>query len=184
MKLAIISDPHGDIEKVKGMQLKDVEAIIINGDLGMCTLARKQKFSNLDRIARGLPERLCSLREKEEAFLESYETAISLIKYVGSIAQTYTIYGNVENIHSKEKTEEISREIGKKLPLLEEELYKAGCTVFNNQILELRSKRIGGLEYFTDTPENEEKAKEILERFGKVDILITHQPPHNSLDAL
>ena len=100
MKIAIIGDPHGDIQKVKEMQLEGTGAIILNGDLGKCDIARKQKFSNLDRIAKGLPEVVYSTKEREEAFLESYETAISLSKYLCSIAPTYTIYGNVENIHS------------------------------------------------------------------------------------
>ncbi|MBM3230308.1 hypothetical protein FJZ22_01475 [Candidatus Pacearchaeota archaeon] len=184
MKIAVIGDPHGEIERVREMQLKDIKAIIINGDLGKCDIARKQKFSNLERTAKGLPERIYSAEERERAFLESYETALSLSRYLASIAQTYTIYGNVENVHSKEKTEELSSEIGKRLPLLEEGLYKEGCKVFNNEILEVAGKKIGGLEYFTDTLENEKRAQKILERMERVDLLITHQPPYGSLDKL
>ena len=74
--------------------------------------------------------------------------------------------------------------------------------VINNRIANFNGLRIGGLDYFIDTswvrevkPSNykermteakidSDKARNILKRFGNIDILVCHQPPYGILDKV
>ncbi len=74
--------------------------------------------------------------------------------------------------------------------------------VINNRIANFEGLRIGGLEYFVDTSwirefkpsdfrdkmqaakKESDKAKRVLKGFGKVDILLCHQPPYGVLDRV
>jgi predicted phosphodiesterase len=40
MKVLVIGDPHGNIEKIKTIPLKRVDLIILTGDLGKADLMR------------------------------------------------------------------------------------------------------------------------------------------------
>ncbi|MEK6927417.1 MAG: metallophosphoesterase [Nanoarchaeota archaeon] len=184
MKIMYIGDPHGDLEKVREIPLTGIDAIVLNGDLGKADIARKQKLTNISRTKQGLPEINYTPGERKEAFMESYNTGIELVKYLSKFAPVYTIYGNVENINSRELTDKLSQETGCKLPFLEEELNRLGVKTFNDKIIQLDKLRIGGIEYFTDTKENEVKAQEMLKEFGKLDLLVCHQPPYGVLDKL
>ena len=44
MKILVIGDPHGDLKKIKKIPINDVGSILVVGDLGKATLARKRAF--------------------------------------------------------------------------------------------------------------------------------------------
>ena len=199
MKVLIIGDPHGS-DKVKKIPVKDINLILVPGDLGKADIARGIAFEDLRRRQQGLPEKEHSLIKKKRAFMESYNTSFDVIKYLAKFAPVYTIFGNVES--SNDDTRRKSKELGVKLPFLANDLNALdNVRVINNRITNFNGIRIGGLGYFTDTgwvrdfdPTNKrrmrrakretEKAKRILNRFGNVDILLCHQPPYGILDEV
>lgn len=201
MKICVIGDPHGNLEKIKKINLKQVDLILLTGDLGSANLMREMHFDNIKRIKKGLPKLEYSKNQRKKAYMEAYNSTIKIIKYLSKFAPTYTIYGNVE--YSTKETRKLSKELNMELPILSKKLNKMNnVRIINNKIANFKGIRIGGLEYFTDVnwvkefkPSNFKenllqakketiKAKKILKWFNKVDILITHQPPYKILDKV
>lgn len=200
MKILIIGDPHGS-DKARKVPLKGLDLILITGDLGKADLMRKMAFENINRKKQGLPEKEYTPKQEQRAFMQAYNSTMKLVKHYSRFAPVYTIFGNVESSNSA--TRKLSKEIGIKLPLLADDLNALdNVRVINNRITKFKGLRIGGLQYFIDTswvrefkPEDyrdalknakkqTEKAKKVLNRFGKVDILVCHQPPYGVLDRV
>ena len=119
---------------------------------------------------------------------------MKVMRYLSSIAPTLTIFGNVE--YHNDYAREQSKELGKKLPFLYDDINKLrNASVINNKVRNINGVRIGGLVYFVDTSwvmefkpsdykdrlkdakEQTNKAKRILKEFRNLDILVCHQPP-------
>jgi Icc-related predicted phosphoesterase len=201
MKICVIGDPHGNLVKIKQIPLTDVDLILLTGDLGSASLMRKMTFENIERRKQGLEEIKYTSAQKKEAFLEAYESSIKIIKYLSKYAPVYTIFGNVE--FSNYETRKISKEIGVNLPYLFNDLNNLpNVRVINNRIINFKGIKIGGLKYFIDTnwvrefkpleykkeltkaKKETEKAKNVLEWFNTLDILVCHQPPYGILDKV
>lgn len=200
MNILIIGDPHGS-KKIKDIPVKDIDLILLTGDLGKADLARKMAFENINRVRQGLPEKEYTPQQERRAYVESHDSTVRLIKYLSKFAPVYTIFGNVES--SDKDVKKKSKEIRLKLPLLEASLKEiADVRIINDRVVNFHGIRIGGLEYFIDTswvkefkPEDyserlkrakkeTERAKRVLGRFGKLDILVCHQPPFGVLDRV
>lgn len=198
MKILAIGDPHG---KVPSNIPRDVNLILVNGDLGSSDLLRKHAFENKERRMKGLPPVKFPPREVKRAFMEAYNTSLKVVRHLSGIAPVYLVYGNVES--SNAETKEHSKEIGLSLPLLTDSLKKiSNVYVINNRVVNLSGVRVGGLGYFVDTcwvrefkpgdcreklaeaKEETDKARRALKRFGQVDILLCHQPPYGVLDKV
>lgn len=196
-----IGDPHGNLDRIKQIPVKDIDLILLTGDLGSANLMRKMVFENIDRQKLGLKEKEFSSKQKKVAFMEAYNSSIKIIKHLTKFAPVYTIYGNVEK--SNIKTKRFSKEIGLSLPFLTNALNAiARVQLINNKLLTFKGVKIGGLQYFIDTdwvvdfkPDKYEdimkeaqkdtsKAKKLLAGFGYVDILLHHQPPYGILDRV
>lgn len=201
MKVLAIGDPHGDLEKIKKIPLKNIDLILLTGDLGSANLMRKMHFDNIERKKRGLPIKQYSSNDQKKAFMEAYTSTIKLVRYLSNFAPVYTIFGNVESSNSE--TKKLSKKISSTLPYLLDNLNLIkGVKVINNKVITFRGFRIGGLEYFLDTnwvrdfkPSDFDKkmlqaigettkAKKILEGFKVLDLLICHQPPYKILDKV
>ena len=201
MRILAIGDPHGDLKAIKKISLKGIDLILLTGDLGSANLARKRAFENADRKKQGLPEIGYSSTERKKAFMEIYDSALALVRYLARHAPVYTIFGNAEQSNSTTRKE--SKEIGLKLPFLKDDLEKIhGVRIINNRIASFEGVRIGGLDYFIDTSwvrefkpgdysdklrqakKESDKAKRVLGNFGRVDILLCHQPPYGILDKV
>ncbi len=201
MKICAIGDPHGSLDKIKQIPLKGIDLILLTGDLGSASLMRKMAFDNIERKKQGLKEIKYSPIQEKRAFMEAYNSTIKLMKYLTKFSKVYTIFGNVESSNSE--TKKISKEIGIDLPFLLNDLNSLdGVHVINNKIANFDGLRIGGLEYFIDTSwvrefkpsdykeklkiakKETEKAKKTLNKFGYVDILVSHQPPKSILDKV
>src|SRR3989344_7248049 len=198
MKILAIGDPHGNIPRILP---KDVDLILLTGDIGKADLARKMAFENIERKKQGLPEVEYSAIQKKRAFMEEYNSCISVVRHLSKIAPVYTIYGNVEK--NNYEVRRIMNEIRIKLPFFTNALNSIKNTrVINNKVANFNGLRIGGLEYFVDTnwvrdfkpseyreslkdaKEMTDKARNILDWFGEVDILVCHQPPYGILDKV
>jgi Icc-related predicted phosphoesterase len=185
MKILAIGDPHGDLKKINKIPIKDVDLILLTGDLGKADLARKRFFENVKREKKGLPP-LNTTKKDEKAMEREIEVStIQLLKYLSKKAPVYTLLGNV-GVPNRRKVDKMKN-----------------INIVKNQLRVLKGVRIGFLEYFLDTSwvkefkpkgyknrmktakKETEKARKILKRFGKdLDILLTHVPPYGVLDMV
>ncbi len=201
LKILAIGDPHGDFNKLRKIPKRKIDAILLTGDIGSSNLMRKMHFANVERKKKGLQPIKYSAKQEKRAFMEAYDSTIKSVKYLKQFAPVYLIFGNVES--SNEDTRDKAKEIGLKLPFLYNNLIKMPrVRILNNRVDNLNGIRIGGLNYFLDVSWVEEfkpsnykmimrnakretkKAEHILKRFGKIDILLCHQPPYGILDKV
>jgi predicted phosphodiesterase len=96
MKLVAIGDPHGDLEKIQKIPLEGADLILLTGDLGKADLGRKMHMDKMERMNKGLPKKECSPEEWKAIYMESYDSALGILKYLSKFAQVYMIYGNAE----------------------------------------------------------------------------------------
>ncbi len=201
MRILAIGDPHGDLAAIRKIPIKDCDAIVLTGDLGSASLARKRAFERIDRERRNLPEKTYSPKEKKRAFMEPYTSTVRLVRYLARHAPVYTVFGNIEC--SNQETKDIAEAIGLPLPFIYDALRKIkGVTIINNRIVKMGGIRIGGVEYFLDASwvqefrpkdyaehlffakKESKKVERLLQHYGKIDLLVAHQPPYKVLDKV
>jgi Icc-related predicted phosphoesterase len=201
MKILAIGDPHGDLEKIKKIPMKGVELILLAGDIGKADLARKRFLENIERKKKGLKElKHDDAKFSKKVASEIYDSAIKTLKYLSEYAPVYSITGNVWMSDKWVKRDE--KKLGIKLPHLHEDFKKIkNFKLVRNNIRNISGLRIGFLEYFIDNcwikefkekdkkairkaKKQTEKAKRVLERFGRIDVLVCHQPPYGLLDKV
>lgn len=174
----MIGDPHGSLPKDLP---KDVDLILLNGDLGKSDLAKEIYFN------KSKDELTASKKEEAVAHKEIYDSSIRLLKELSSGPEVYTIMGNVSSCWTK-----LLRRI-KRIKKVH---------VVKNNVRRFGNLRVGFLEYFVDNSWIKEfgmkdegkrkdgkrqtvKARRVLKRFGRnLDILICHQPPLGVLDKV
>jgi len=201
MRICAIGDAHGNLEKLKEIPLNDVDLILLTGDVGKADFARNRFFENIRRKKEGLEELEYSAKDNKTAWMEIFNSSLGVWKYTSKFAPTYSILGNVgmsmiydSNVRKEEK------KYGLKLPSLRQNMNKIKNFYFvRNRVRNFDGLRIGFLEYFSEicwykeynnkdkkkivkAKKETEKAKRVLERFGKVDILVCHQLPYGFLD--
>jgi len=204
MRICVIGDPHGNLEKIKNIPLKDIDLILLTGDLGKADLARKRFFENEERRREGADELEEDAEYAEKSWSEIHYSAIGMLKYLSKYAPVYTILGNVgtnmlkSSVHRKEE-----EKYNIKLPNFGEDIKKLkDIYLVKNRLRNLSGLRVGFLEYFLDNcwikefsetdkkriikaKKETEKAKRVLKGFGfGLDILICHQPPYRILDKI
>ena len=201
MRVLAIGDPHGDIDKINGIPLDGADLVLMTGDLGRADILRKIAYDYLGaakkRSMKGTPQ----AEEFRRAFLNSYSTAVELVQHAAGHSRVFTVTGNADITNYD--TRKFAATFGIELPFL----YDALAGIKNVRILDNRlalhqGLRIGGIRYFTDMSWAEEfelagvpkirdhalrdtaRVRSILERFGRVDILISHVPPYGVLDRV
>ncbi|MFH1823237.1 MAG: metallophosphoesterase [archaeon] len=203
MKILTIGDLHGDFKNVKKVLSKDIDLILLIGDIGKANLGRKYAFQDMNRRRKGMPELTRTSKQKKAVFDEIYYSTLKILKPLAKLAPTYAILGNVGSkmiLESEMKKEE--KIAGIKLPRLKKALSKIKrFYLVRNKLKKLKKLKIGFLEYFVEDswvrnfdPTNRDrlkkaikatkKARKALKSFKKTDILICHQPPYGILDKV
>ena len=195
MRILIVGDPHGILPKKIP---NNIDLILITGDLGKADLARKM-YLGKNREEKDLIKKDPLLQRK--IWMEIYSSSVKVIRYFSKIAQTYSILGNVGTSTDKE-IKKIGKQLGINLPLLRLAMKQTnGFHLVKNGLRNFNGLRVGFLDYFIDvcwikefgsrdreriknSKKGTAKAKKILKRFGKVDVLICHQPPLGYLDKV
>lgn len=202
MKILTIGDPHGNLNKLKKIPLNNIDLILITGDLGKADLARKISFENQKRKQKGLPKLKETKEQKKAIYNEIHYSTINILRYLSKHASVYTIQGNV-GITTRNRVTKDEQKYGIKFPCAREKINSMkNVHLVKNRLRILNEKRIGFLEYFTDVcwvkefkpkdynksmkkaKKETEKARRVLKRFGKIDILVCHQPPYGILDKV
>lgn len=197
MRILVIGDPHGKLPK----KIPKSDLILITGDIGKADLARERFFENIERKKNGLEELDDTPVFIKKIYVEIYNSTMKVLRKLIRFAPVYSILGNVGESTDAEVIKE-GKEIGMKLPLM-----RAGMKQLKNfhlvinGVRKINGLRIGFLDYFVDEywikefNENDidkiknakketTKAKKILKGFGKLDILVCHQPPYGILDKV
>lgn len=202
MKILVIGDPHGRLDKIKKISKKGIDLILLTGDLGKADLARKRFFENFERKKEGLPELQKDKRFVANVHYEIHNSTLGILKYLSKYAPVYTIQGNV-GIPTISDVKKEKKKWGINLPSTKKEIDSMkDVYVAKNTLRKIDDLKIGFLEYFTDVnwvkdfkPANYQKrmksaikqakkAKRVLKRFGSLEILVCHQPPYGFLDKV
>jgi len=201
MKIAAIGDPHGNLEKIRSIRLEKVDLALLTGDLGQTDNLRKLAYEFLNIKRPGPKQRSSYADGFKKAFLQSCQTALSVAGYIAGFCPVYAVRGNADI--SNYDTRKFARTFGIDLPYLYQDLLKInGLRLIDNRLAVYRGLSIGGVKYFTDIswarefeldgiPKIRERAmrdtrdaNRVLDRFGKLDILVTHVPPYGVLDRV
>jgi Icc-related predicted phosphoesterase len=201
MKILVVGDPHGDISKIRDSELKKADIILIPGDIGKATLARKHAFETVERKKQGLSEKEYTPKESLAVHMEIHNSTINILKHLVKFAPVYTIQGNV-GIPSKRESKRREKKYKLKHPSTKDELKKIkNLHLVKNRLMIINGLRIGFLEYFVDNSWVKEfkskdkkvitsakrgtkKAEKVLRGFNNLDILLCHQPPFGVLDRV
>ncbi len=200
MKILALGDPHGKLPKDIP---KNIDLILIPGDIGKADLARKKSFENKKRVQQGLPKLKETARDIKEIHNEIHKSTLKILRYLSRYAPVYTLQGNV-GIPSNSQVRKDYEKYRLKLDSTMEQLKKInGVSIVKNRLRVINGLRIGFLEYFTDTswvkefkPKDYEnfmkkakrqtdKARRVLRSFDmNLNILLCHQPPYGFLDRV
>jgi Icc-related predicted phosphoesterase len=202
MKILVIGDPHGALDKVRKIPTKGVDLILLTGDLGKADLARKRHFENVNRKKEGLPELEDDAKFIKQMHLEIHISTIDLLKYLSKVAPVYTLQGNV-GIPTLSQVKEDEEKYGVKIPCTRKMVNSMiNVSLVKNRLRLIDDLRIGFLEYFIDTSwvkefkpsdyrdsmkkakKETDKAHRVLTGFANLDILVCHQPPYGILDKV
>ena len=200
MKILVIGDPHG-YNKYKESVLKQADVILVTGDLGKADLARKWHFDNLKRKAKGLGELEEDAKHVKAVHMEIHNSTINILNKLRRFAPVYALQGNV-GIATMKQVREDKEEYGINLPWTRKMVNKMkGVSLVKNRSRRINNLLVGFLEYFEDicwykefnqkdkkrlrkAQKGTSKAKKVLKSFGKIDILVCHQPPYGVLDKV
>jgi len=75
--------------------LKEIDSVLITGDLGKTDFARKRFFENQERKRKGLPELDYTSKDEKQSSTQIYNSSMMVLKYFSKNLPVYTIMGNV-----------------------------------------------------------------------------------------
>ncbi len=202
-RILTIGDPHGRLDLLRRIPKRNIDLILLTGDLGKADFARNRYFENVERKKKGLLELEYTPEDEKKSYMEIYDSSMAVLRYLSKFAPVWFIFGNVEP--TIKRTKQKIKDCGEEVPYFVHDARAIeGVRIINNTLANFNGVRIGGLEFFLDTnwvqdfkpsdyrkrmsgaKKQTDRAAEILKRFGKydLDILLHHQPPYGVLDKV
>jgi len=191
-EILAIGDFHG---KFPNGLPKNMDAILLIGDLGKSDIMRRQAFKKIDNPGYGP-----TLNAVKQGYMQAYNSTLKVLERLSKLAPVYFVYGNVES--SDNETKKLSKEIGLRLPFLSKAIKKMDNVYhIGGKIRNLEGISIAGYDYFVEREwvkrfrgndkkklkkhsKEDKKARDFFRKLRKVDILLVHQPPYNVLDKV
>ncbi len=202
MRIVGIGDPHGDLDKLKAIPLNEADLILVTGDLGKADLARKRFFENLERKKAGLKELKNDAAWAKKIHAQVHNSTLGILRYLSRYAPVYTLQGNV-GLYGRTRVRGEEKKYGIKLASTREAIDRMeNVHLVKNGLRVIDGLRVGFLEMYTDiswvkefkpmdyaekmrkAKKETERARNVLNRFSDLDILICHQPPYGVLDKV
>jgi Icc-related predicted phosphoesterase len=201
MKILAIGDPHGNEKVLKIKIPKDIDLILITGDLPKSELMRKFHFKYY--IKKGIKNWKEKLTKKdlEKLFLEAYKSSLDIVKYFSSKKPTFFVFGNIYEIQSN-YIKRAEKKYHLKIPRFEDQIKNLkNLKNIGLKTISFKSLKIVGIPYFTSkdwiksfmpgekgfiekAKEQEPKTKKFIEKISKADIILSHIPPYGILDQV
>ncbi len=188
VKFLVIGDPHGSRKLLK-LDLRGYDAAIITGDMGRSDVMRKLAWGRLKGTKGNV----------REMYSEYVGSALPVLRHLSGIP-CFCVKGNAEVQDSDIR--EANRKYGFKIPLFEQEAAKMKNIVFlEHAVAKFKGVTIAGIGHFLETKWVEEFSDGTMEKMilaaieeelariffssiGRVDILVSHQPPYGILDRI
>lgn len=189
VKLLLIGDPHGS-EKLFKLDTRGYDAAIITGDMGKSDIMRKLAWGKTK----------ASKAKIRNSYVEYVSSAVPVLGYISKNLPTFCVSGNAELYDDEIK--ELNRKFRFKIPLYEARLNKMKNLIFlNYAAAKFKGITMAGIGHFIEmgwvrefseekidkiilAAIEEEIARLFFENVGRVDILISHQPPYGILDKV
>ncbi len=199
MKILAIGDPHGKLEKLKDISLKDIDLVLLNGDLATSEVTRKYYFKY--KIQKKI-QNWRSMLTKEQVtsmYQEVIDSAIDVLKHF-SKKPTFFVYGNTE--WNKAKQIQINKEDHLEIPFFDDEVKKIkNVKNISFKVINFKGIKIAGVPFYTEVDwvkrfslekegymasakKSEPDVKKFIKKIPKIDILLTHIPPYGILDRV
>ena len=190
VKFLVIGDPHGS-EKLTRLDLRGYDAAIITGDMGRSDVMRNMAWGKVKP----------SKRAVKQSYMEYSTTALPVFKHISKGGfPVFCVKGNADLSDSDIRG--LNKEMKAGIPLFEAGVKKMKNVIFlEHAAAKFKGVTIAGVGHFMETrwvsefsdgslekmlmaAIDEEVAKLFFQNVGKVDIMLSHQPPYGVLDTV
>jgi Icc-related predicted phosphoesterase len=189
LRILVVGDPHGS-EKLLRLDTNGFDVAIVTGDMGKTDVMRGLAWGKV----KGSKE---NIRKSYEDYVGS---ALPVLKHLSERIPVLCVHGNADI--ADDDIAGVNKATKAKIPLFESALAKLKNQVFIDYAsVELNGVKIAGISHFIETRWvhefrgggmeamllamiEEEMARTFFNAVGKVDILVSHQPPYGVLDRV
>ncbi|MBM3304087.1 MAG: hypothetical protein FJY76_03240 [Candidatus Aenigmarchaeota archaeon] len=189
VRLLVIGDPHGS-QKLLKLDTRGYDAAIITGDFGRSDIMRGLAWG----------KKRASKAAVSGSYKEYVETAVPVLRHISERLPVFCVQGNAEV--SDDDIKVINKTLKTRIPLLEPELARMrNLIILNHAVAKFKGIRIAGIGHFLEmrwvkefsdirldkmllAAIEEEIARIFFANVGRVDVMVSHQPPYGILDKV
>jgi Icc-related predicted phosphoesterase len=189
VKFLVIGDPHGS-QKLLKLDTRGYDAAIVTGDFGKSDIMRGLAWG----------KKKASKAAVRDSYTEYVESAVPVLKHISERVPAFCVQGNAEVSDSDIRA--FNKALKAKIPLFESELARMkNLIILNHAAAKFKGVTIAGIGHFLETrwvqefsegsiekiilaAIEEEIARIFFANVGRVDIMVSHQPPYGILDRV